>query len=104
MKAAVSLEESDRTVPFEIEGAQVAAAVNVPTPDSALVDIPDIQESLRTRLQQLQKQFPGVEPQRKLRLAEAFLDMQRTESAQQLMNEIETTQGAPAPRLKIVRG
>lgn len=58
----------------------------------------------RQRLEQLQKQFPGDEAQQKLKLAEAFLDLDRISSATILMNEVERlNQTTASRRLALVK-
>lgn len=52
----------------------------------------------RQRLQQLQKQFSSDEAQQKLKLAEAFLDLDRLSSAISLMNEVERLKQTVADR------
>ena len=52
----------------------------------------------RQRLEQLQKQFLGEEAQQKLKLAEAFLDLDRISSAVILMNEVERLKQTVADR------
>lgn len=101
-------EKASKTTEFNVRSdALVPETHTQAAPTKALKPAPAAASGIsveRQRLQQLQMQFSGDEAQQKLKLAEAFLDLNRTASAISLMNEVEQLkQSAADRRLSLVK-